>query len=996
VQTKRIDEAHKLTWPQPPELVGANELNILKATWEPLLSEQLASSLFSMGAAKFGTPSQDAVAGGLQDLQAAITADQAHTWVQHTDLILRYLTYCLCLRESVTGLLKILGVYISVCTALKELNAQLTETELNFLLHHLIEQSGHKSERHRSLYKQCLSLTAEVTSPAKLFQAFYVGGLSCKNKKSRVVCLEEMASVVEHCGVSVLTKHAMKELAECLDGKDSDAGVRSACLDLCYTIYVAFGNDLGKLLKSMGELSERSTSMIEERVRQRGKSTQAPAAATATAHAPHPVSGAQSRASALASAAAAVNSVSSSINVPIVAPVMATPAKAVSYNVDDMDDLAFKLEMTPVNVNVNPKQQQQATRFSGPPAVAPVTISSFTPPLAANKYAASIRQSPLVNSPDSFTTADTSACVGIFKTIVERVDSYLLLDATTASEAQMVETANRCRDYVKLLHSIICRDKEFADTNAGGKSDTEAQLLQCVNVVTHKLLCCVALSFEGSTPVSPQNQATNTVAQALNIDVSLLSLSLACLFALIKRTDTMHALSRTSVSNVLRECLWRLADDRFNFTMNESDNGVVVDAVKQIINALNTIILKLSAEYPHVGVILSSLVDILRTTALSSSAGAYEKLRPTSRLVRRVLYEQSRKSSAFCESVTDTKQIILAINEYFTACPLSPAKRATAENSDDALDSDDAELIGYATVKTILRDIVQNVGLSGVNTILAQARIPSTATISRLAIQLHQQFGNSSEQQAQQEDEMMMEVVEEEEQDPARAEVVTIIEQLTAASDKMACIRKLHLFKRAHPHIDIVDVLQPVSSAFRRFVLDMLDKLDAEEADNATTPVEYENSAHAGNVHISVPPLPKPTNAAAGNDLTPVSSARKSLVKPADATADSNSARTLSCSSPSFLARSSSQRSLINDMVRGSLNSLTASLDGVNPAATLNSNSPNPASKAAGAPTVGAVDSNVGGIAAPVAATGGPSAVSSADQDLAARLLRLKAMQMGR
>jgi hypothetical protein len=51
---------------------------------------------------KLGPQSQDSVVPGILLLSVALGEPVAN-WVQHTDLILRYVTYCLCLRESVTG-----------------------------------------------------------------------------------------------------------------------------------------------------------------------------------------------------------------------------------------------------------------------------------------------------------------------------------------------------------------------------------------------------------------------------------------------------------------------------------------------------------------------------------------------------------------------------------------------------------------------------------------------------------------------------------------------------------------------------------------------------------------------------------------------------------------------------------------------------------------------------------------------------------------------------
>jgi hypothetical protein len=62
------------------------------------------------------------------------------------------------------------------------------------------------------------------------------------------------------------------------------------------------------------------------------------------------------------------------------------------------------------------------------------------------------------------------------------------------------------------------------------------------------------------------------------------------------------------------------------------------------------------------------------------------------------------------------------------------------------------------------------------------------------------------------------------------AQLVTIIDEITSSSDKMNAIRQLHALKREHPTLDIPSYLMRISTAFRRFVLDTLVKLDAASA----------------------------------------------------------------------------------------------------------------------------------------------------------------------
>ena len=97
-------------------------------------------------------------------------------------------------------------------------------------------------------------------------------GLTCKNKKTRVVCIEEIQATVEIGGAVALGRSGVKDIAVYLDSKDNDVNGRSACLELCNALYLSLGAELPKLMKLMGTaVSERTTSMIEDRIRQKNK-----------------------------------------------------------------------------------------------------------------------------------------------------------------------------------------------------------------------------------------------------------------------------------------------------------------------------------------------------------------------------------------------------------------------------------------------------------------------------------------------------------------------------------------------------------------------------------------------------------------------------------------------------------------------------------------------------------------------------------------------------
>lgn len=72
-------------------------------------------------------------------------------------------------------------------------------------------------------------------------------------------------------GVASLGRAGIKDIGEFLDAKDNDLAGRSSCLELVYAIYASLGSDLLKLKKLLGDVSPRSLSMIDDRIKQKNK-----------------------------------------------------------------------------------------------------------------------------------------------------------------------------------------------------------------------------------------------------------------------------------------------------------------------------------------------------------------------------------------------------------------------------------------------------------------------------------------------------------------------------------------------------------------------------------------------------------------------------------------------------------------------------------------------------------------------------------------------------
>jgi hypothetical protein len=199
--------------------------------------------------------------------------------LQHTDLMLRWCALTLCLRESSSGLMHLLLLLSKIFEKIRSSSSQLHEGEMVTLIPALIEKCGHKSERHKAAFKSLLlaaryivpvnrfcqlllqvwPLSPRGGSPTLSFSCQQLQGLRCKNKKTRVVCIEIIDLIIAgrpptpsptptlsmptttESGPSVLGKQGIKEIGSIFNTKDTDVGVRNAALDFCFTLYVCVG-----------------------------------------------------------------------------------------------------------------------------------------------------------------------------------------------------------------------------------------------------------------------------------------------------------------------------------------------------------------------------------------------------------------------------------------------------------------------------------------------------------------------------------------------------------------------------------------------------------------------------------------------------------------------------------------------------------------------------------------------------------------------------------
>ena len=150
-----MEEFSKMHWPSPPEDITESEMTVLKSQWELCLDSRdghLSSLLFPV-IKKGGFLNQDALDECIVELTKKL--QEPHI-MDHSDFILRWSTWALTIRETSRGLLQVLNFIALMFEIMLKNEDKMHDNEVAIVLPHLIEKSGHKSERHKAAFITCL------------------------------------------------------------------------------------------------------------------------------------------------------------------------------------------------------------------------------------------------------------------------------------------------------------------------------------------------------------------------------------------------------------------------------------------------------------------------------------------------------------------------------------------------------------------------------------------------------------------------------------------------------------------------------------------------------------------------------------------------------------------------------------------------------------------------------------------------------------------------
>ena len=208
--------------------------------------------------------------------------DNTKALVSNLDLILKWLT----LRFFDTNpsvILKGLEYLQTVFNRLIEDGYHMLENEAASFIPYLITKVGDPKDTVRMGVRSLFKQIALVYPVSKLF-SYVMEGLKSKNARQRTECLDQLGTLIENYGISVCQPTptaALREVAKQI--ADRDNSVRNAALNCIVQAYFLEGE---RIIKLVGQISEKDLSLLEERIKRAAKNRPVKSASSARIAAP--------------------------------------------------------------------------------------------------------------------------------------------------------------------------------------------------------------------------------------------------------------------------------------------------------------------------------------------------------------------------------------------------------------------------------------------------------------------------------------------------------------------------------------------------------------------------------------------------------------------------------------------------------------------------------------------------------------------------------------
>ncbi|PNH12606.1 Protein MOR1 [Tetrabaena socialis] len=270
---KKEDRAKKGRYRPTKLQIMPDEAQTLEAEFSHMLSPALKAAAFNKDFKKH-CEAADMITRAMPGMFDEVIAV--------VDLLFRWSTLRI-LESNTASLVKVLEMLKLLLELMIERGYRVSEFEAKLILPALVEKAGHNQDKLKAEHRELLKRLALVHPPSRVI-SYIKDGLESKNSKTRVVCMDEIAAMVDRYGpaayrapaaagpsgrpgtaAAAASEGVMPAVAKLV--AERDTAVRAACLGVIEVVYCIEGTGIWEVL---GRLSDQQKSLIEERIKAAG------------------------------------------------------------------------------------------------------------------------------------------------------------------------------------------------------------------------------------------------------------------------------------------------------------------------------------------------------------------------------------------------------------------------------------------------------------------------------------------------------------------------------------------------------------------------------------------------------------------------------------------------------------------------------------------------------------------------------------------------------
>jgi cytoskeleton-associated protein 5 len=245
---KRLDYDSKSKW--SVDEIRPDHLEKLREYLTTCFSQELFNLMF----AKDFKKQMEAV----QHLERLL-ASQRNVFIDTLDLIFKWIWVKLQEMSNTQLVKSVLELDEKIITALSDEGYALNDIEASLFLPILCDKSGHNNTVFRTMIRSIIHSSTKIYNPSKVFN-IVLQGLSSKNTRSKVECMEELSALVVDFGMSVSQPRDIKAIAKFVNSADNN--VRNAAVGAMAEIY-KFTSE--KIWQIIGDVPDKVKDMLEQR-----------------------------------------------------------------------------------------------------------------------------------------------------------------------------------------------------------------------------------------------------------------------------------------------------------------------------------------------------------------------------------------------------------------------------------------------------------------------------------------------------------------------------------------------------------------------------------------------------------------------------------------------------------------------------------------------------------------------------------------------------------